>query len=247
MKSRFTLIELLVVIAIIAILAAMLLPSLSKAREKARTISCVNNLKQLGVCSALYMDESEDHIPSGKANGSGGNTDKDLWFGLMMRAGVLSKNYCYWAPACLPGGTLFNDGCRIYGDKGQVNKELMCPNLVRRKVYNYSANEILAGYYTSPAGHKPLPKITSLNSPSGIFFLLEGYGYDQGPWVYCNTHTRNSTNPRTVFDTRHANCSNILFLDGHVQTITSREFNGSYVGDAASLGDKLPWYTNKVN
>src|ERR1043165_3787772 len=107
----FTLIELLVVIAIIAILAAMLLPALSKAKAKAVQISCLNNLKQLGIGFMLYIGDNNDKMPGAASSNQGYHPE----------------DWIYWRPASFGYPTIEKSPIVTMTGTGSSSNLFRCP------------------------------------------------------------------------------------------------------------------------
>jgi len=188
-RRKFTLIELLVVIAIIAILAAMLLPALNKAREHAKTTACVNNLKNLGVAVVHYTDSYQDYLPTG-------NSSTSYWWANQLSR-MINPEYFSYAPSATVWTKI---------------KLFYCPSNKAETALGYGSSPLVS------YGESALVKITKLRRPSTKLHLCDNGDSNQLTGTGANTelYINATTNTSKRNGYRHNMGVNILYFDTHV-------------------------------
>jgi len=216
MKKGFTLIELMVVIAIISMLASMLLPALSSAREMGKRASCMNNMKQLGILFMLYGQDNDGYLPPWEYADS-------AWYEIS--PGFFS-NGC---------GLLGSYSPRRLGTKGFSQGIWKCPsvNVPAATQTNFYGDDFVNGVITYgvnnmhvcrkvSVSHTPfLVKQSQIKRPSSILLLTDecngewhntGHGCNHCP-LCVDWDTTTYSRPASW---HHGGC-NVLFVDGHVE------------------------------
>jgi prepilin-type N-terminal cleavage/methylation domain-containing protein/prepilin-type processing-associated H-X9-DG protein len=232
---KFSLIELMIVVAIIAILASLLLPALQIAREKARTISCLNNLKQLSLAASMYNNNFDGYYPPAYYNSGAMHYAWDITV-----VGVVSNND--FRPGLLWQST------SISSDHSEIHQ---CPSFNGADMW---AGETFTGYNynTSYIGNdqgEPPARLSQIRHPSETAVFGDG-GYAGG--ANANKFMRAPFGDGRGGDQwfsgraagtqhfRHIKQTNVAFADGHAAGILTL-YKNSYGNETANVYGPCGW------